>query len=104
MFVQYKHIKQSLEDGIYSEADVIFTTSSSVHKGDLKGFWFHRVIIDEAGLETDEMRVGTTTKRCCNLVACGDPHQLPPTCDELARQYGYDIALYSRACAGAEQI
>ena len=90
-----------IEAEIYREAEVIFTTASSAQKIDLKNFFFHRAVIDEAGLETDEMFLGILTKRCCNFVACGDPNQLPPTCDEFAKTYSLDVAIYNVTCEAA---
>ena len=69
---------------------------------DLKNFYFHRTVIDEAGVDTDDNVLGATTKRCCNLVICGDPKQLPPTCDDVARKYGLDDPMYAKLCEAAE--
>ena len=84
-----KEIREYEDTVIYYEAEVIFTTCSSVQKGGLNNYYFHTVIGDEMGLATDDQVTAICMKRGSHVLICGDPCQLQPSCNKKANRYSH---------------
>lgn len=88
---------------IIAEADVVFATCTSAGLHDLRRFWFHVVLVDEATVANKTDTLIPMTHGVRALVLIGDDKQLPAIVHKLAKEMGYDISAFERICTEAEK-